>query len=144
MLHQLHGDIFKKQTFGRGTRTVKCEWKEWSNFLVFPRKYILNGILFSKVPLRSPCGWRSVFMRRFLGEGSWKKERARQVLGLANTFFAVNKVALVLSAPSGAMKCSNLLLCHGQIFGLGCFGVFLGGVLFLRGVAMQRCQWLLN
>lgn len=74
-------------------------------------------------------------MRRFLQEGSWKKERARQVLGLANMFFAIHKVAVVLSPPSGAMKCSNLLplfLCHGWIFGLGWFGVFFG-VCFNRG-----------
>jgi len=56
-----------------------------------------------------------------LGEGSWKKERA-------NTFFAINQVALVQSPPSGGMKCSNLLLllCHGLIFGLGWYGSYFG------------------
>lgn len=70
-------------------------------------------------------------MRRFLGEGSWKKERARQVLGLANMFFAIHKVALVPSPPSGAMKCSDLLLLRrGWIFGLGWFFGGLGGFCF--------------
>lgn len=60
-------------------------------------------------------------MSWFLGVGIWKKERARQVLGLANIFFVIHKVALVLSPLSKPMRCSNLLLCHGQIFGFNCF-----------------------
>lgn len=52
-----------------------------------PEKNILNPIIFGKVSLRrSHCVWRPVFMRRFSGEGSWKKERAKQVSGLATCF----------------------------------------------------------
>lgn len=122
MFYQLHGYIFfKKQTFGRGSHTIKWWFKKWSNLYFFPKKYSLNRILFSKVPLRSCCSWRSDFMSWFLGVGIWKKERARQVLGLANIFFVIHKVALVLSPLSKPMRCSNLLLCHGQIFGFNCF-----------------------